>query len=597
MFKQFIACAPENYLKGRKNQRPEAIVVHGLTSFERAEELYQNPSSSLSAHYVVDAQGTAHQYVEEADSAFHAGVVVNPTWAGIKRGVNPNLYTIGVVGVGDWDDALHRNVAELIFDVAQRWNIALDAQHLPTHSEIRASKPAPGTGFSRDKLLEQLGALASRQTALTAGAPAKRFVHLIASANLREGAPRLTARTVRALGDGESIEIIGFTDAGDRVKGNSIWYQTPENNFFWAGNTDKPQPVQETPATPPAPPAQTSLAAVGVRCGIDKIDAIFGGQSSIRIASGETDRQAIGAVQDLLAGQGYRGMPSILSSSYGSFGSATLNAVKGFQTACALPANGEVDSETLKKLVATPAPEPRITQPYLTLVLGKPFEGMSKVVAITAQMEGVGKFGALNLNTDRAGLSFGLIQWAQRPGRLIDVLRAFKNADATKFVEIFGAGSAELADALLRHVSRPNGGVDGKTGVCADPRFNLVEEPWVSRFKLASSQIPFQLAQVDTALRAFADSYRGMQTYAQEIRSERGAAFMLDVANQFGNGGLKRLYQAVRRPGMDERELMQAIADETVEEIQDNFKQGVRARRDGFLHSAFLSDAPVDLLS
>lgn len=69
---------------------------------------------------------------------------------------------------------------------------------------------------------------------------------------------------------------------------------------------------------------------------------------------------------------------------------------------------------------------------------------------------------------------------------------------------------------------------------------------------------------------------------------------MLDVANQFGDGGLKKRYLAAPSEGMAEMDLLEAIADESVERMPDKFKQGVRARPDGFLQTARLSDAAVD---
>jgi hypothetical protein len=41
---------------------------------------------------------------------------------------------------------------------------------------------------------------------------------------------------------------------------------------------------------------------------------------------------------------------------------------------------------------------------------------------------------------------------------------------------------------------------------------------------------------------------------------------------------------------MTEKDVLEAIADETVAEINDAFKAGVRTRRDRFLESPFLSD-------
>ena len=67
---------------------------------------------------------------------------------------------------------------------------------------------------------------------------------------------------------------------------------------------------------------------------------------------------------------------------------------------------------------------------------------------------------------------------------------------------------------------------------------------------------------------------------------------MIDVANQYGDAGAKDLYESVNRPSMAETDLLEAIADESVRRIDDKFKGGVRARRDSFLNTPFLSDQP-----
>jgi hypothetical protein len=43
---------------------------------------------------------------------------------------------------------------------------------------------------------------------------------------------------------------------------------------------------------------------------------------------------------------------------------------------------------------------------------------------------------------------------------------------------------------------------------------------------------------------------------------------------------------------MDEKGILEAIADATVERVEDAFKTGVRARRDQFLQTPLLSDDP-----
>lgn len=610
MQKLWIGCDPNNFTQGRKGLKPDAVVIHAFTSLEAAEALFADPASDQSCHYVAAADGTVHQYVDDRDTAYHAGLVINPSWALLRQGVNPNLHTLGVAAAiaadAAWPDSLYDTVAELVSELCSRWGFSPDGEHVVLHSEIRASKNCTGRGFDRPVLL---GRLAGFTPSTSAKAVAAHAVQLVAKANLRDGAPSTRSRIVRTLTAGNAVEVVGFTDHGERVNGNAIWYQTPEHAYLWAGATDAPHPIGEAPApasaapptapvaeTPPPPatvaPADSSPAE---NCGIPRIDELFSQPGATPIGPAEPAGAAIGAIQDLLSGHGHKGLPSILASIYGHYGSKTAAAIKDFQGSHGLPANGEVDFATLHALVAETASSPRISQVYLARVLGVPYRGLEKILCITAQMEGVGKFGALNLNTDGAGLSYGIIQWAQKPGRLSELLRAFSLANRDLFVHVFGDGDAALADALLLHVGKPHGGVNTSNGAALNPGFNLVEPPWTHRFDKATRERVFQKAQVAAATAAFRKSLDKIRDYAPEIVSERGIAFMLDVANQFGDGGLKRIHGKIHQRGMTEMELIDAIADETVEEIADRFKQGVRARRDGFLHTALLADQPIAL--
>ena len=185
----------------------------------------------------------------------------------------------------------------------------------------------------------------------------------------------------------------------------------------------------------------------------------------------------------------------------------------------------------------------------------------------------------------------GIIQWAQRPGRLAEIVAAFQACDSAQFAQVFGAGDAALAERLIDHLRSSGGGVD-PTGCTTDPEFDLIQEPWIGRFRQAAVVQVFQKAQVETALAAFARSREALERNVPEAVTERGVAFFLDVANQFGDGGLAQLAQAARRSGQSEQDLMEAVADETVARMPDNFKMGVRARRDTFLHSPLFSDKP-----
>jgi hypothetical protein len=326
-------------------------------------------------------------------------------------------------------------------------------------------------------------------------------------------------------------------------------------------------------------------------CGIKRIDDMNAGLlSTAPIGFGDTDRDSVGVVQDFLAGQGHRGLPGILSPLYGTFGPLTKQAVLDFRSQQNLPLLDVVDTPALQRMVQAPAPNPQLSRGYLALVLDLSYDGMKKVLSVVAQMEGAGRFAAQNLNTDGAGLSFGLIQWAQRPGRLSDILIGYRDASASDFARIFGDGDSQLANALIAHTQEPSGGVDADSGESTDPAFDLINEPWTTRFKNAALFMSFQSVQVRVALSAFNSFFSTLQNFAGQITSERGVAFMIDLANQHGPSGAKGIFRAVQQPGMSEHQLLAAMVDESVRRIQDRFKEATRARRESFLTTSFLSD-------
>ncbi len=158
---EFIGCSTSNFCKGRPfGFRPEAIVLHIMdSSLADGEAVFRNPASCKSAHYGVSRAGEVHQYVDENDSAFHAGMVVNPTWELLKPRVNPNFYTIGIeheclAGQPCSKDQLWAS-AQLIGEIAERWAIALDDRHIIGHQQIRASRQCPGSSLVISELLRR----------------------------------------------------------------------------------------------------------------------------------------------------------------------------------------------------------------------------------------------------------------------------------------------------------------------------------------------------------------------------------------------------------------------------------------------------------
>lgn len=325
-------------------------------------------------------------------------------------------------------------------------------------------------------------------------------------------------------------------------------------------------------------------------CGIKLIDDLYSNATAEPVRAGD-DPAAVGAVQDLLTGHGYRGLPGLTSPAYGKFGGKTSVCLQDFQSRHGLPPQDLVDHATLSRLVLEPASDPRACHVYVTLALGFPVAALQKTLSLVAQMEGMGRFAALNLNTDKAGLSYGIIQWAQRPGRLAELLKAFQAADAAQYAEIFGAGDAELARMLLRHAQKPGGGIDSN-GETTNPAFNLIQDPWPARFQHAALAVSFQKVQVRAALTAFSRTLAVIRAAAPEAATERAVAFLLDVANQFGDAGMSQLCKLARQSRASESDLLESVAAESVERMPASFQMPVRARRDVFLHTPWLSARP-----
>lgn len=333
-----------------------------------------------------------------------------------------------------------------------------------------------------------------------------------------------------------------------------------------------------------------------MRTGIDRIDDLLSDRSGATIDP-NADQDAVGFVQDVLLGHDFRSLPGVLGAGRGVFGPHTTDAVRAFQQQSSLNATGTVDGPTLQALVKTPWTRPFACCAYLTVVLDVAYTGMARLVSLTAQFEGMGRFTALNRNSDGAGLSFGLIQWAQKPGRLNELLRAFQAGEPARFVDVLGGGVEETAQLLIEHTAKPRGGTNVH-GLTTDPRFDLIAAPWDTRFVAAGHDPALQRVQLRTAIAAFQKSLQRLQAMMPALRSERGIAFLLDVANQHGDAGAESIIRAVQRPGISESDLLAAIQRESVARVRAQFGDGpetdsTAVRRNAFRTSPLLSDQPL----
>jgi N-acetylmuramoyl-L-alanine amidase len=243
-----------NKTKGRGGLKPQAVVIHimddDIGSVDRWFNTPKGPNNSMpvSAHYGVSRRGDIHQYVDEMDTAWHAGRVKDSVWPLLQAqpGVNPNRFTVGIEHEGTpdmpWPDEMYAASAMLVADISQRWSIPLDRLHVVGHGEIYSKKPyCPGPHCELDYLIDLA------HNVVLSGANANNIdrhgtVMTTRDLNIRLGAPSSLAARVRLVGRGTTLHYTGWTSNGESVHGNAHWYRDRDGDYFWAGGTSAPFP-------------------------------------------------------------------------------------------------------------------------------------------------------------------------------------------------------------------------------------------------------------------------------------------------------------------------------------------------------------------
>ena len=179
----------------------------------------------------------------ETDTAFHAGLVAQPTWPLIRSGVNPNFHTIGIELEGavldDWPDAQVAATAQLVSEAGGRWRIPLDGEHVIPHRMIRASSNCPPLTCPLGRIIG-----AARERAGD-GHDLQLPVRTRTRANLRMGSPGLDAPVARTIPAGAELLVSELTGAGDPIDGNPYWFGDGRGHYLWAGATTTPQPADD----------------------------------------------------------------------------------------------------------------------------------------------------------------------------------------------------------------------------------------------------------------------------------------------------------------------------------------------------------------
>lgn len=130
-----------NFDEGRNGKKPEFIVIHTYGAPGRSLYAYFNkPSSKVSAHYAVFKDGNGEQYVDELNTAYHAG------------SVKVNNISIGIEHQDDGDSAdavrtneLYETSAQLCADIYRKYGWDKTNQGLiKPHNEYVPTRTCPG---------------------------------------------------------------------------------------------------------------------------------------------------------------------------------------------------------------------------------------------------------------------------------------------------------------------------------------------------------------------------------------------------------------------------------------------------------------------
>jgi N-acetyl-anhydromuramyl-L-alanine amidase AmpD len=159
---------PSPNVNSRSGRTPEYVLIHTCEGvYSGCWGWLTNPASKVSAHYVVNDNGSeVRQLVDEDDRAWHAGANydcdLNAGADCHNDGTSMNTLSVGIEHAGyasqsSFDPGMIQRSAELTCGITQRHGIPRDSYHIFGHGQIQPwSRTDPGPNWPWADYLERI---------------------------------------------------------------------------------------------------------------------------------------------------------------------------------------------------------------------------------------------------------------------------------------------------------------------------------------------------------------------------------------------------------------------------------------------------------
>jgi len=299
--------------------------------------------------------------------------------------------------------------------------------------------------------------------------------------------------------------------------------------------------------------------------GNDRIDSLFAGTAGSQpIVYHDADTVAVGLVQELLECHQKPGVslaiPRRNARQFGKFGPVSKKAVLAFKNEGQKPVDftkdPTIDTTTLRLLVGRPATTPRAVPLYLALVLDQALGDCARLACLTSLQEEQAAYGGFATcikqqpdDSEKTGVSFGLLNWTQGSKRFGNMLDQFHANSPARFRELLGLKDEAAATALLDHAKAGADHLqDDGSPVIHNPSYpNFQERTWLRKLRTLGCERAFQKIQLATAISDLQAYFQALRTYdaAKRIHSVWGVSYWLDVADQVEPEAIRKVYTRI----------------------------------------------------